>query len=267
MIKKIALLLFVTIFTFGCLSSTGTPAANGDEPVEVPEQEETIPTAEPVEATDEPTEEPTEAPTPTDEPTPTPEPSPAEMVLERIAEYNNPELEELVNEYSNAELYTLDDETVEGAHTTSLFRFPYEISPEEFLAIADVSYEHATSNIRKSSAGCGYLFYDNDDDQRYYTLFTLDNEVRLTQVRGSYWDGIFHKKYNSLALESPSGEVQIMLMLLHGRAIFVVDGEIVIDKSVDWQSKGFFGYALLSGTASEYGTRCSYTDSLLLVNE
>jgi hypothetical protein len=271
--KKIIVFLFVLIISMSCLSGTAvtktevkaTPVT--EKATQVPTTGALPPTATSLPPTAVPTLIPTIQPTETLIP-PTETPDPFDVIHERIADYHSNDLDDLVDQFSSGKYYTLDDYSNNGAKAKSLYRFPYDISPIEFLAITDVSWEHPTTNINKSTAGCGYSFYDDEDaGQIYYVLFTLDNYARLTQVRNNYWDGIAHVKDNSLNLASPNGSAQIMLVILENRVVFAVNGKIMIDQTVDWQSKGKFGYSLLSGTYKDYGTRCYYKNTVLLVNK
>jgi hypothetical protein len=265
--KKLIVLMLMLFVSLSCLS--GKAALPKTEIQNTPSLE--MATEKPAETALPPTEVPTLTatvePTSTEIPA-TATPDPVDEIHARIAEYHNDELEGLVDEFRSAEYNPLDDDSYSGAIANSLFRFPYDLSPTEFLAIADVEWEHPTSNITKSSAGCGYVFYDDEDNRQiYYVLFTLDNQARLTQVRDNYWDGIAHVKDNSLNLSSPNGNAQIMLVLLGQRLVFAVNGKIMIDQTVDWQSSGQFGYSVLSGTFKDYGTRCNFKNSVVMINK
>jgi hypothetical protein len=185
---------------------------------------------------------------------------------QRIIGEDSAKLTDLFNQFANSSYQPIDQISMELAERTTLQRYPLFITPKEFFVISDVDYSHETKNINKSTAGCGYVFYDNEKTgQIYYTLFTLDNYARLTQVRNHYWDGIAHIKNDSLNLESPNGKAQILLMLLGDRAVFAVNGKIVIDQTVEWQSEGYFGFSLLSGTNKDYGTRCIFKNTEILI--
>jgi hypothetical protein len=262
--KRIFIISLLALFTFGCLSTT-IPTATQLSPVPSKQPESTVPVI-PTETRPSLTAKPTKTPAPTDLPI---EKTPGvyEQVQTSIKGENASEITSLLDTFSKARIITLTDYSLEGAATTSLFHISAGISPVEFFTISDVSWEHPTTNIRESSAGCGYLFNDNEKDQSYFTILTLDNQARLTQVRGNYWDGVKHVKDNSMNLSSPNGKVQLILILVDKRVVFAVDGKIMIDQTVDWQSTGSFGYALLSGTNKDYGTRCNYSNTFVFINK
>lgn len=264
--KKALIVLLAVIISLGCLSSkTALPTEKEllsatTLPVEITE------TALPVEPTE--TSTPTKVvPTKTPKPTETPTTVPVDEIRARIADYANPELDALVDEFGQADYNTLDDTVLDGAATTNLFHLAYDFSPTEFLAITDVKWEHPTSNIRQSSSGCGYMFYDYDETHMYFVLFTLDNQARLTEVSSDYWYGVQHHQDNSLKLASPNGNAEMMMAMLGDRMVFAVNGKILIDYKTTWIAFGDFGYSMLSGTNKDYGTRCTFTNSVVLVNE
>jgi hypothetical protein len=256
--------LLLTLNCLSCQANTSKPAIQNTPTLAMASEQ---PTETALPPTDIPTLVPTLQPTETLIP-PTATPSPVDAVHARIADYNNDELDKLIDQFALGENYEFDDSSYNGAKTKSLYRFPYDVNPVEFLAITDVSWEHPTANINKPTAGCGYSFFNDEDaGQIYYVLFTLDNYARLTQVRNHYWDGIAHVKDDSLNLSSPNGNAQMLLVVLGSRVVFAVNGKIMIDQTVDWQSKGKFGYSLLSGTFKDYGTRCNFKNTVLLVNK
>jgi hypothetical protein len=265
--KKPAILILVLFIALSCLSGKAAVPTTNVQNTPTLEMATEQPTDTALPPTIAPTFTPTIQPTETLIP-PTQTPDPVDEIQARIADYHNDKLDTLLDQFRYGEYYTFDDASYHGAITKSLFRFTYEVSPVEFFAISDVAWEHATSTINKSSAGCGYVFFDDEDaGQIYYVLFTLDNYARLTQVRNRYWDGIAHVKDNSLNLASPNGSAQIILAVQGKRAVFAVNGKILIDQTVDWQSSGLFGYSLLSGTNKDYGTRCNYKNSVMLMNK
>jgi hypothetical protein len=210
--------------------------------------------------------------TPTSEPSATPEPSatstpnPADEIRQRISAYNNPELDALMDHFNGAKPYTLDDTELTGNITSNLYRQTFDFAPVNFLAVADVDYGSASNSIRQSSTGCGYVF-SSYQDWGNYILFTLDKEVRLTLSYSGKWDGMAHHKDTTLDLPSPNGKARILLAVEDKHLTFAVNGKIMLDQDVTLGGDfGNFGYALLAGTNKDYGTRCSFTNSVVLVN-
>jgi serine/threonine protein kinase len=189
-----------------------------------------------------------------------------DLLLKRVSAFNNPEIGSIVKQFENGRQKPLARYSLDGNVRTNVF---YEtlsdVSPEEFVVISDVIWQHPTDNIQKSSSGCGYIFkYENDNS--YIALFTLDNYARLIGI-GDFWDGISHKQEKSLNLTSPNGSAQILMAVTQEKFVFAVNGKIILDLHVDWRSKGNFGYSLISGTYKDYGTRCTFDNTIMLINK
>jgi len=270
--KKIFIVIIVLLITISCSFNSNQKQAATSEP------ELSEPTVLPTQPTSAPTVESTaarakKAPTatliPSFTPRPTASPTPAQfpVIQEKVSQYANPKLDELVAKFSDDDVIYLDDFSDIGNKLKYIYNFPlYDYEPRNFIAISHLSWSHSTTSITKSAAGCGFIFFNNNDDQRYYAVVTNDSNVRIIHLNQGGWSGIAHKKY-SQTLDSPNGEADFIVIVKDDILVVAVNGEIVINQTFDWRSSGSFGYSILSGTNNPDGTRCDFTDTSLIMEE
>lgn len=260
--KKIIFLLFVVLITLSCMVSNPL-----SRPVQLtPTILITYITATPLpSATPGPTN--TPAPTKTPRPTATPTPDLFSIVGNQIKTSKSAELINVFNEFSASNPITLDNYTFNGAREHTLFPKYMDFQPEEFLIVSKVKWEHSSAKITSSAASCGFMFRYNGDDKSYFAVISADGNTRLINIDDIYWRGVAHKKIRSQQFNPQTDEVDLLLAILPERFVMAVDGEIILDTTLDWDSTGYFGYSLISGTNRDYGTRCSYSDTIIFVNK
>lgn len=269
--NKVFIVVVVVLVTISCdlgaiLNETAVPPElqiiNTDTPVpktDVPTQEPTVPRAKKFQTT--------LIPSFTPKPPATPTPNPYAQFQKNVNAYGNPKLDDVLVEFSNSTFNKLDDFSEMGATLKSIFWWDLAgYNPNDFLVSSHVNWEHQTSSISNSAAGCGYIFYNNHMDQVYFAVLSLDGNVRIIYLLNGYWDGMAHKK-TTQTLDTPNGEADLILAVINDRLTFAVNGEIVIDQPFDFKSNGSFGYSILSGRNNPDGTRCTFTDTILLIND
>lgn len=256
--KKIIIILLIAVISVSCLLS---------RPVQpTPKVVITYITTTP-EPTNTPG--PTRTPTITKTPKPSPTPTPDyySIVGAQIESAKSKELIEVFKEFSKSEAVTIDDYRYDGARLLSLFSRGIDFQPEEFLIISKVKWEHTSPKITASSASCGFMFRNNDKDKSYFSVISADGNTRLINIKEDHWLGVAHKKVRSQSFNAQSDEVEFLMAVLPYRFVLAIDGEIIIDQNIEWDSTGYFGYSLISGTNRDYGTRCNFSDTVVFVNK
>ena len=270
--KKVLIAIIVLLITLSCSFSanqkqTATSEAKLSETTVLPTQPTSFPTIEPTipRAKKAPTA--TLIPSFTPRPTASPTPAQFPVIQEKVRQYGNPKLDELVAEFSKNDVIYLDDFSDIGNKLKYIYNFPlYEFEPRNFIALSRLNWSHSTTSITKSAAGCGFIFFNNSDNQRYYAVVTNDSNVRIIHLYQGGWSGIAHKKY-SQSLDLPNGEADFIVIVKDDLLVVAVNGEIVINQTFDWRSSGSFGYSILSGTNNPNGTRCDFTDTALIIED
>ncbi len=264
--KKSIFLLFTMFISLSCLVSSPVSSPEPSPIQSTPTILTTKITKTPMNsATPESTN--TPAPTKTKSPTLTPTQDLFFIVENQIKTSKSPELINVFNEYSESIAYTLDDYTFYGAREHTLFPKYMDFQPEEFLIVSKVKWEHTSAKITASAASCGFMFRYNEDDKSYFAVISADGNTRLINIKDEYWRGVAHKMIKSQQFNTQTDEVELLLAVLPERFVMAVDGEIILDKALVWDSTGYFGYSLISGTNRDYGTRCSFSDSIIFVNK
>ena len=264
--KNIAILIISAIILASCLvSNPGKPKSNTNSPTSTPTPQPsntTIPTN-----TIEPSPTNTPAPTKTKTPTSLPTPDLFAVVGDQIKTYKSDKLINVLNEFSKSSVLVLDNYSYDAAQTQTLFPSFTYLQPEEFLIISKVKWSHSPGRIKESAASCGFTFRDNQDDKSYFAVISADGNSRLIYADEKYWRGLDHRKILSQKFTAETDEVDFIMAVLPERFVMAIDGEIILDRETKWDSTGFFGYALISGTNRDYGTRCTFTDTILFVNK
>ena len=122
---------------------------------------------------------------------------------------------------------------------------------------------HATPDI----SGCGILFglQENGD---YYAVFLDKKRILFQMIRGSFAYNVGKTRGVGTFDYGNPAEADFALAVKGQSAYVWVDGvtsEYTL--SQDQTTQGWFGYALISGTNKDYGTRCEMTDIILWTPE
>jgi hypothetical protein len=264
--KNVAFLIVSTIILAGCLvSSPGKPTSNTIPP----ESTATLQPSNTIIPTNTIMPSPTNTPEPTKTPVPssTPTPDLFAVVGDHIKTYKSEELVHVFNEFSKSKTLVLDNYSYNAARTHTLFPSYTDLQPEEFLVISKVKWSHAPGRITDSAASCGFTFRFNNDDKSYFAVISADGNTRFINADDKYWRGLDHKMILSQSFTATTDEVEFVMAVMPERFVLAIDGEIILDNPMKWDSTGYFGYALISGTNRDYGTRCTFTDTTLFINK
>lgn len=262
--KRIVILVISAVLVMSCLA-TGPASVTPAAPATVVANTN-LPSSTP-EPTDLPEPTNTPMPTKTQAPTYTPTPDVFALVEDQIKSYKSSELSTIFTEFTESGSYTLDDLSYTGARQYTLFPKYLDFQPEEFILLSKVKWEHSSAKITASAASCGFMFRNNDTDKSYFAVISADGNTRLINIHDDRWDGVAHQKIRSQTFNAQTDEVDMLLAVLPDRFVMAVDGEIILDQALTWDSTGYFGYSLISGTNRDYGTRCSFSDTIIFVNK
>jgi hypothetical protein len=257
--KRASILLFVILLSVACSLSPIPVKKTATELL----QPTLVSTLEPT-VTFTPTVTKTPTKTPTITPTLTPTPDYGQLTADRIKAYNNPDLDYLLEYYKDYPPIVLEDYTDDAALNDNIFSVSMKFKPQIFMVISKIEYQHPDARITKPNAGCGFIFHDNDVDKAYYAIITADSNARLSNlIFKQYIKGVAHHKIRQKPLTSPNGSAEVLIAVMDDRFVMAVDGEVVIDQAIKWDSDGNFGYAISSGTNKGYGTRCIFSDTVI----
>ncbi len=264
--KNFMFLIVSAIFLASCLvSNPGKPGSTINPTVStatLQPSETTIPTNTIIPS-------PTNTPAPTKTKVPTSSPTPVlfTVVGEQIKTYKSEELALVFNEFSKSSTLVLDNYSYNAARTRTLFKSPTDLQLEEFLVISKVKWSHSPGRIANAAASCGFTFRENNVDNSYFAVISADGNTRFINADDKYWRGLDHKMILSQEFIPTTDEVEMIIAVLPERFVLAIDGEIILDNPMEWKSTGYFGYALISGTNRDYGTRCTFTDTILFINK
>jgi hypothetical protein len=138
--------------------------------------------------------------------------------------------------------------------------YPTNIVLESFVFVGHVKWE--TSVATSDVSGCGILFSQQED--------TSDYAVFLDKSR-IYFSSSTPRFYNELGKTRGTGrlsfgnpaEADLSLAVYDNHAYVYVDNKLIGEYTLskDKQLKGIFGYGIISGTNSDFGTRCEITNA------
>jgi hypothetical protein len=241
--------LILVLASLAC--SVGAPA----EPTETPE-----PTEPP--ATDTPLPTPTKTPRPTETPIPTATPDIAATqkvddfytVLQAFEEKG-------YLESTDGDIFELDSFKQEWAQIGWYRWWEYEETVSDFLIKAHFNW--STASATPEVSGCGFVFgiQENGD---HYSVFLDKSRILFLMKRGSSNYLVGKTRGSGRADFGNPAEADFALAVKGQSAYVSVDGEFTeYTLSVDQTTTGRYGHTVLSGTNSDYGTRCEMTDVMM----
>jgi hypothetical protein len=136
-----------------------------------------------------------------------------------------------------------------------------ETLPDTFLVRAHFKWQ--SSSASPSISGCGVAFGVQDNDDRY--LVILDKDRILFTLKRGYWSYLVGRTNGPAGPKAGTPTDHDFALLVKGQSAYVwVDGAITsYTLSADQVSSGKLAFTMLSGSNSDYGTRCEMTDILL----
>ena len=229
------------------------------------------PTATPMSSTNTPTSQPTKTskPTETPKPTQTPKPTftPNIAATQKYDEFNSL-LEQIKNDgyisTTDGKTIELDPFTGEMAQIGWLRFWPIEsVNPinSDFVFKAKFNWSSAIKN--PDSSGCGFVFgiQENGD---YYAVYLTNSNVTFFLKRGSRVYRVGKTSGVGVYDFDNPAEAEFVIAVHDQKAYVLVDGvPTLYTLSVDQTTNGYIGNSVLSGTNSDYGTRCEATEMLL----
>ena len=109
-------------------------------------------------------------------------------------------------------------------------------------------------------SGCGFVFGDNGSDH-VYTYLALDGTVRTSRVMGGRRKTFESFYYDELDL--PEGEAAVILAVDDSWITIIINDDFAASLNLNIQPAGNLAYAITTGTAEGFGTRCTMTEIVL----
>jgi len=252
-IRIVYVFLILVLASLAC--SFGAPA----EPTATPEPPEPTATN-----TASPT--PTETPKPTS--TPRPSATPNVAATQRVDEFRallQTFEENGFIETTDGQIAQMPSFEEEWAQIGWYRWWPYDEVSSDFVFKAHLNWSTAIATTDES--GCGFIFgiQENDD---HYAVFLDKSRILFLMKRGS---GVYQvgKTSGSGRADFGNPAEADFAVAVKGQSAFVsVNGEVTeYTLSVDQTTRGVYGVTLLSGTNSNYGTRCEMTDVMFWTQE
>ena len=231
-----------------------SPFALG-EPTETPE-----PTEPP--ATDTPLPKPTNTTRPTEtlEPTPTPNLAATQKVDEFYSVLQAFEEKGYI-ESTDGDISELNSFDQEWAQIGWYRWWEYNDTISNFLIKA--YFKWSTASATPDVSGCGFVFglQGNGD---HYSVFLDKSRILFMMKRGSKNYLVGKTRGSGRADFGNPAEADFAIAVIDQKAYVSVDGEFTeYTLSEDQTTTGHYGQTVLSGTNSDYGTRCEMTDVML----
>ena len=133
------------------------------------------------------------------------------------------------------------------------------IETENFVLSTNISWSSANQTPNSITSGCGIIFdyAANGSSDHLLLSFRMDGNIYMTG----------HKGYNNLSygkkaytLPSVLGEVDLVLVYNGGNAAIYANGNLIMQKNGLPFMGEALGFAVLSGTYQDFGTRCNFRD-------
>jgi hypothetical protein len=129
--------------------------------------------------------------------------------------------------------------------------------------VFNARFSWSTASPTPDESGCGFVFgiQENGD---HYSVFLDKSRILFLMKRGSYNYLVGKTRGPGRTDFGNPAEADFVLAVKGQSAYVSVDGEVTeYTLSMDQTSAGDYGLTLLSGTNSDYGTRCEMTDMMM----
>lgn len=160
----------------------------------------------------------------------------------------------------NGEYLKLDDFEAELAQVDNYQWWPFDLTPATFVLRAHFKWSSAFENTNLS--GCGFVF-NGLNEEALAVFLDRRNVVLLShlgfRVPRSGGSGAVHFK------NSDEADFTLIVNSALKKVFVLVNDELNIEYEFPYKEsfRGYIGYALISGTYTDYGTRCAITDAKL----
>lgn len=153
----------------------------------------------------------------------------------------------------DGKLHFLESYEQDWADTTTYPKTYTGFTVSGFILKADLTWQSSDLTTAADS-GCGIIFYENDEEDHYLLVFTLDDrailyrrsEGKLINLGPSY-------RYE---VESEIAEAQILLASENSQMLVFVNQQVIYRKTLTRAEAGKLAFTVISGTSVAYGTRC-----------
>ena len=138
-------------------------------------------------------------------------------------------------------------------------------SPKEYVVQAHTWWSSASDKANWNVSGCGFVFGEHDNENHHLVYLGLDGYVYLARILGGKTTVLAQKRYGKLDI--PEGQADVMLVVNGMQISYYVNGDQVVSIADHILKEGDLNLTLLSGTNSDYGTRCKMTEIGLWIIE
>ena len=209
---------------------------------------------------------PTQTPRPTRIPTNTPQPTatPDIVATQQYEEFftllESFEQEGYIST-TKGDTYSLSPFQEEWAQIGWFRWWTYDFFGSDLVFNAHFEWEIASKTPETS--GCGVVFGLQENGE-YYAVFLDKSRILFLRKRGSNLYEVGKTRGPGRVDFDNPAEADFALAVKDNSAFVSVDGEVTeYTLSQDQTKEGNFAVTLLSGTNSDYGTRCEMTDMML----
>jgi hypothetical protein len=139
--------------------------------------------------------------------------------------------------------------------------YDYELTDytvTDFVLSTDTEWESASTSANWANSGCAFVFRLNARGDHYLGYLGLDGWFYLYQNLSKTLKRLGKWYYDQVDI--PKGQAKITLVVEGDQMTFLVNDQEVEQVTDDTFQTGLLGYALLSGTNKDFGTRCRITN-------
>ena len=137
----------------------------------------------------------------------------------------------------------------------------YDFELTDFVLRANITWESADRNADIAYAGCGFWFgVDDEIDNFYQIMLTMNGNVRLARCLNGCTglESIGHGKLENT--NSMEGNIDVILTFEGDTITYFINGKELFSRSSQYEMEGNLFFAISSGTNTDFGMRCTFTD-------
>lgn len=132
------------------------------------------------------------------------------------------------------------------------------VSAANFVLTTNLKYETVAGNTNLPGSGCGLSFSFDDIENHHSVDYMLNGLVGIFQKTRGNWKTLTSRSNGAVPV--PAGDARLMLAVYDGRINFFVDGDRVSNAYDGSAKEGELGFIIYTGTGTDFGMRCEFTD-------
>jgi hypothetical protein len=133
-------------------------------------------------------------------------------------------------------------------------------SPTNFVLRSDITWDSASAAANDS--GCGFFFHITGNDKFYIFYVSLKGTVQMSGYNSGVWSELGTGTYGSA---KQKGGVNLTLIAQDTTYKVLINDKLIktYTGSIGKLLHGELAYTVLSGTNKSFGTRCTFTNTVL----